>query len=296
MSNAVERVKVSVVCAWFNRSDYIEDTLKSLLNQDFESYEIIIVNDGSTDKNVENILDSFKNKKLKTVSQNNSGFVSAIKHAINLSKGDFIAIQGAGDVSISNRLKIQYDYLLRNPKAVAVGSGCRQVSAESNGRKRYFEPLKKCSRDDLYTNMPFVHGTVMYRKKFYEESGGYDERFRYCSDWDLFFRLIKLGEIHSIDKCLYEQRMFSDGFSFSPTHKFKQLWFKERVLDRSDNSREMLDKAEEYISGISEYDKRYLKPSFVFGVKAFVKGDYRNAFQWMNVVRIQFIKLILFKT
>lgn len=96
--------KVSVVCAWYNRVDYISDTIDSLLAQDYPNFDITIVNDGSPDPLVREVLDNYTNPRLRVIHQENTGFTRAIRRAIDESDRTYIAIQGAGDISLPGRL------------------------------------------------------------------------------------------------------------------------------------------------------------------------------------------------
>src|SRR5690554_1592429 len=91
--------RVTIVCAWYNRSEFLLRTVDSLLSQDFDDYEVVIVNDGSTDPRVRELLDGCSDSRLKVIHQENAGFVRAISRAVNYCKSPFIAIQGSGDIS-----------------------------------------------------------------------------------------------------------------------------------------------------------------------------------------------------
>ncbi len=285
--------KVSVVCAWYNRSQYIVESIQSILDQDYDNFEVIIVNDGSTDDRVANILDRFNSDKVKVIHQDNSGFTYAIKNAIAHSSGEFIAVHGAGDISKPQRLSKLIECMMSDDNIAAVGSGTAQYPVDYPLRKRYFKPEEICTYIQLQKNMPFVHGTVMYRKSAYELTNGYDSRFKYCSDWDLFFRLLEVGKITSVNDYLYEQRIFSDGFSFSPKHKFNQIWFKERATNREPESREMLDYVSKYLAKINPEDPQYLNYSLNFFFKCMFKFDLVNSMEWLKLVLIQMKRKII---
>jgi len=284
--------KVTVVCAWYNRAQYIVESIDSLLNQDYENFEIVIVNDGSTDEKVVPTLDRFSSAKIKIIHQDNQGFTQAIKNAIAHSDGEFIAIHGAGDISNTERLSKLVETFILDDTIVAVGSGTVQYPAGYSFRKRYFRPVVECNPLQLQKNMPFVHGTVMYRRTAYEKVNGYDPRFKYCSDWDIFFKLIEIGKIVSVNDYLYEQRIFSDGFSFSPEHKFKQIWFKDRAVNRTVESRKMLNEPEKHLMNIKSEDAKYLRYSFSFLIKSIYKFDFRNSLEWTKLILVQ-VKNIL---
>lgn len=119
--------EVAIVCAWYNRADYIRDTVDSVLAQDFDRFEVVIINDGSPDPRVREILDSYDDPRLRVVHQENTGFTVAIRRAIDMTSAPYIAIQGAGDVSLPGRLRHQHDWLESNAGIGVVG--CRVAVA-----------------------------------------------------------------------------------------------------------------------------------------------------------------------
>ena len=83
---------VSVCCAYYNRSEFLRSTINGLLAQDYPNFELVVVNDGSTDPAVRSILDSYQDPRLRVIHQSNTGFVAAIRRAIDESRGQYIAI------------------------------------------------------------------------------------------------------------------------------------------------------------------------------------------------------------
>lgn len=273
--------KVSIVCAWYNRADYIKDTVDSLLDQEFDDYEIIIANDGSPDPRVKEILDSYDDPKLTIIHKENEGFTKTIKMLVEIAKAPYVAIQGAGDISYKNRLSTQYRFMEDNKSIGAVGSGFN-VDLESSGNLRYSEPKDIKTEEQLKKSVPFTHGTIMYRKSDYIKSGGYDTRFKYCSDWDLYFRILAISEIAAIDEPLYKKIEFNDGFSFSPIHKFAQSLHKEAAIDRSPERDKLVDSVIERSENIKPYEPYYLYKSARYVGSFLKRKDYQKAFLWFR--------------
>src|SRR5690606_33503410 len=86
--------------------------------------------------------------------------------------------------------------------------------------------------------VPFTHGTVMYRREDLVRAGSYDPFFKYSQDWDVYSRLIGIGEIHAIDEPLYEKYIYDDGASFSPQHNVAQSFFSRLAREQD---RELID-------------------------------------------------------
>lgn len=288
--------KVSIVCAWYNRADYIRDTVDSLLAQHFDSFEVIIVNDGSPDARVASILNSYDDKRLRIIHQENRGFTHAISHAIAISRAPYIAIQGAGDVSHKDRIKRQYTLMEERPEISATGTGYRQVTPGASIAEYYVPPDPFCDERTLARKMPFTHGTTMYRRFQYNASGGYDLRFKYCSDWDLFFRIVAQGPIVGINAPLYERRAFFDGITFAPDKKFQQIWFNERARDRSSERNVLLDQADVHISNIRPEDPRNMRISARYFLGSAKRADIKNVRAWGQLIRKQFIVWLKGKT
>lgn len=216
--------KVSVVCAWYNRVSYIHDTIDSLLAQDYPNFDITVVNDGSPDPRVQEFFDAYDDARLRVIHQDNTGFTRALRRAIDESDGEYIAIQGAGDVSLPRRLSAQVEYLADVPKVVAVGTG-HYEGRPRKSRRRVVSPITIATEKILMRRVPFTHGTVVYKRSAYIDAGGYDPFFKFSQDWDLYFRLSKQGEVHGINSPLYIKLLFEDGASISPDKKIEQICF-----------------------------------------------------------------------
>jgi glycosyltransferase involved in cell wall biosynthesis len=208
--------KVLVVCAWYQRAAYIIDTVGSLLSQDYDNFEIVVINDGSPDPRVAKILNTYQDAKLHVVHQNNSGFTTAIRRAIELRPSKYICVMGAGDLAHPKKITTQVAYLENHSKVGAVGTGHVLVSARTKRRITYRKPARKLDSSSLRTRVPFTHGTIMYRRSAYEAVNGYDTFFKIGQDRDLYWRLSSIAEIHGIDEPLYEKYLFDESVSFQP--------------------------------------------------------------------------------
>ena len=213
-----KKPRVSVVCAWFNRADVLQETVNALLEQNHDSFEVVVVNDGSTDPRVRDLLDGYSDPRLIAIHQENGGFVKAIKAAIKASSGSYIAIQGAGDVSLQGRLTKQSDLLDMHPAVGIVG--CMRAEVVYGGTEHGASavsptPTRQPMLDDLlYRSNPFSHGEVMFRRAIYDQVGGYRDFFKFAQDRDLWIRMAPFCEMRVIAEVLYERRAFvADGIA-----------------------------------------------------------------------------------
>lgn len=213
--------KVSIVCAWYNRSSYLNETIDSLLNQSYEDYEVILINDGSSDKKVKEILDTYNNPKLRVYHQENMGFVKTIKKAIDISKGEFIAIQGSADISHYERIEKQANVLKSREDVVAVGCLVRNI-VSSEKTDVFGIPIDGNMSKEGLKRVFMLHGEVMFRRSAYLQAGGYRELFKYSQDRDLWLRLSLLGNIVVLPEVLYERYVNIGGVSGDAEKQFLQ--------------------------------------------------------------------------
>jgi glycosyltransferase involved in cell wall biosynthesis len=228
----MDNVKVSICMAYYNRSEYVKECVKSLLDQDYHSFEVIVVNDGSKDPLTGKFLDEITDNRLKVIHQKNTGFVGAIRAAIEASSGDYVAIQGAGDVSLPSRIHKQASILDKKPEVGIVSCLFENVvfGGDNNGKrtKRGYAGQDIDENDFLEGANPLGHGEVMFRRDLYDKVGGYRPYFKFSQDLDLWLLMIDHCTVEIIQEYLYERRMFmKDGVSTDDSKQFLQKYLAE---------------------------------------------------------------------
>jgi glycosyltransferase involved in cell wall biosynthesis len=223
--------KISVVCAWYNRASHLRATLDSLLAQDYSNFDIILVNDGSTEADVRTILDGYDDPRLRVIHQENAGFCAAIMHAVAASDGEFIAVQGAGDLSLPGRLSAQSNFLQANPAHAVVG--CRYINQIKGPMGDLGQrPAKILTLDptaaDITRGNPFGHGEVMMRRSAYQEVGGYRAFFENAQDKDLWMRISQHHKLKILDGIYYQRGIFiADGIASDLKKTLRQLAYSQ---------------------------------------------------------------------
>jgi glycosyltransferase involved in cell wall biosynthesis len=165
---------VSFIVTAFNEEFNIEAAVYSCLNQTYKNFEIIVVDDGSTDKTL-SVLESIKSEKLFVLKNHrNLGFTESLKKAIEFSRGEFIARLDADDINSPYRLEEQMRYFFNNNQLALVGSWALTVNTYSGDviitrmPVSYSEIKRNIGREN-----PFIHSTVIFKKKFYLETEGF---------------------------------------------------------------------------------------------------------------------------
>ncbi|MFH0898873.1 MAG: glycosyltransferase family A protein [bacterium] len=201
--------KFSLIITVFNGKTFLNDTLISILNQDVDDWEAIIINDGSTDGTKE-LLDTFanKDKRLHVFHKPHVGRIKALNEAISLSKGHYVAINDDDDLSHTNRLRTQGEFLDVHPIIGMVGSFARIINenGNDNGKTISAETEDKDIRRIILRYNPFVHSSVMYRRKLLLETGGYTERFMPGFEWEIYAKIMKHAQVANIPETLVSYR------------------------------------------------------------------------------------------
>lgn len=194
---------ISVIMSVHNGHDYVDLAIESILNQSFDNFEFLIMDDCSED-NTDKILYKYQNldKRIK-VFQNNKklGLTKSLNILAIRSSGKFIARQDADDISLKNRLEIQYNFL-KNSKIDACST--RAVTIQKPKKipgLSYYLPFRLL----IKLKNPVIHGSLMINREVLKDLGFYDEDFYYSQDYKLVKDLmVNNYKIKMINKVLYK--------------------------------------------------------------------------------------------
>jgi glycosyltransferase involved in cell wall biosynthesis len=210
-------MSVSVVMSVFNGGPYLEAALESVLRQTLDSFEFVIVDDGSTDGSNRTIRNYARNhNSIVLVEQENRGLPAALNRGIERASHDLIARMDADDVMLPSRLERQTMFLRQNPEVTVVCSYARLINSAGRvvGESRpEFPPADRLSVEPAKF-LAFTHSSVMMRKQAVVAAGGYREKFFYAEDQDLWARLIaRGGRIAVQPEYLMLHRVYSSSVS-----------------------------------------------------------------------------------
>jgi glycosyltransferase involved in cell wall biosynthesis len=203
----------------YNGAEYLPETLDSVLNQDGCDFEFIVVNDGSDDESAA-ILDDYstRDNRLRVIHQENTGLTLALMRGCSEARGEFIARQDAGDISLPGRLRLQHEFLQSNPQAVMCCGAVRFVGPLLEPLYRVAKPmeqldmgLRKMAVDHIQG--PPHHGATLFRVTAYRQAGGYRLPFYVAQDVDLWLRLTEIGQCLGMAETIYEARLAMGSIS-----------------------------------------------------------------------------------
>lgn len=204
-------MKVSVIMAVYNAELYLKLAIDSILNQSMSDFELIVINDGSTDSSL-SILNSYSDLRLKITSQENNGAAAARNVGLQMAKGQFIAILDADDIAQNKRLEKQVEFLENNSEYGIIGSNARIIDQNNVFISNSNQKIDWLSINKLLPVNPFIHSTVMFRKDLLDETGLYQTVPQF-EDALLFLDFSRISKMHNLEECLVDYRLSPTAIS-----------------------------------------------------------------------------------
>jgi len=195
--------RVTVFIPAYNREGYICTAINSMLAQQYTDFEILVVDDGSTDRTAERV-DAYGDPRVRLVrSEANLGIPASRNRGLELARGEYIALLDSDDYAYPNRLGTQVAFLDRHSDIVQVGSGCTLMNENGELLKRVRRhPLRPVDVDaHLLFHCSLINRTIMARTEPLRELG-YDKDFPRCQDYDLHVRLAKRYRMANLPQLL----------------------------------------------------------------------------------------------
>lgn len=214
---------VSIIMPVYNGEKYVQQSIKSLVAQTFMDFELIIVDDGSTDGTAA-ILDSFTDSRIKRLSNpTNMGLVVSLNRGIAQARGKYIARQDADDLSFVGRLVAQVDYLENHQEVGLLGSWAAKIDERGNVIGSARPPCQTgiINWKLLFSNC-FVHTSVMLRRKVFERVGYYSSAAFPAEDYDLWWRVSTEFEVANLPEVLVSRRISSSGIVVTHQHLIRE--------------------------------------------------------------------------
>jgi glycosyltransferase involved in cell wall biosynthesis len=203
----VSAPRVSVVLAVHNGEAYLDQALASVLQQTFADFELVAVDDGSSDGTA-GILASVRDPRLQVLTQPSAGLTVSLNRAIAGSRGALIARMDADDVALPERFARQVAHLDSHPAVGLLGTGCEEITAAGQVVDTVVPPAEDAEiRRALIRRNPFVHSSIMIRREVIERAGGYDERLPVAQDYEFWMRVAALTRLANLPEPLVRRRL-----------------------------------------------------------------------------------------
>jgi glycosyltransferase involved in cell wall biosynthesis len=199
---------VSVLLPVYNAQDYLKQSIDSILGQTLTDFELIIINDGSTDGS-KAIIDSYSDPRIIVIDQANAGLPVSLNRAIARAKGKYLARQDADDVSEPTRFEKQVAFLEEHPDYGLLGTWAQILELDTIVDRQLKHPIENGELQIklLFYNC-FVHSSVMIRKDVLNHCGLYPEDTEKFppEDYDLWLRIAQTSKIANLPSALLQYR------------------------------------------------------------------------------------------
>ena len=206
---------ISVIIPVYNKSEFIKETVDSVVKQSYRNLEIIVVDDGSTDNSLD-IVNSLNDSRLRVFSQPNSGVERARNYGFSKSVGSFVTFQDADDLMSQDRLKKQIDFFVSNEALVLVGTWANVIDVSGNviGSIRPPTSNDALRLAHIFRNQ-FVCSSVMIRKTAVNKHLVFNKTQNpyFSEDYDLWLRLTGEGTVANIPEKLTSYRRLKSSRS-----------------------------------------------------------------------------------
>lgn len=239
---------VSVVIATYNRANYLRDTIDSVLGQRFQNFELIVVDDGSTDETRE-VVASYGTR-VQFIYQENQGPSAARNLGVRQARAEWIAIQDSDDLCAPNHLETLYGYIKTHPDCGMVFANGSYLDGPEHNRDTIIpktKSLRLAKRgvrlEDLFDKSIVRLQAALISKHCYDEIGGHDESLRICMDLDLAFRLFSRYPVAYLDEVVFSYRRHSGNMGANQELRLSEnIRVIEKLLADNDHAETLLGK------------------------------------------------------
>ncbi len=281
---------ISVVMPVYNAERYVAEAIESILNQTFNNFEFIIIDDGSTDNSLKILKDyAHRDKRIRLVSRENKGLIKTLNEGVALAITPLIARMDADDISYSERFAKQIAFFKSHPDCGVVGSKVRFI--DDNGDPIISFPVKTNHQDIdgdhlLGYGGAITHPVAMFKKALFHSVKGYDEQFPHAEDLELWLRMAEVSQLANLPDILldYRQHVQSVGYKF----EIEQINSTRKAIENASHRRGVALQAEinEVIKKKSEnadiflkwawwaFSAENLKTSKKYAIKAFKERPF----------------------
>lgn len=275
--------KISVIMPAYNAEKYIDEAIDSILNQTYKDFELIIINDGSTDNTKEIILKYDDPRIIYLENEKNRGIVKTLNKGLNQARGEYIARMDADDIAIYNRFEKQIEYLDDNKDVGILGTGIRIFGENIKPQERIFTTNPEQLKAELIFNSCIAHSTVMMRRSNLIDNGlQYNEKFPGREDFALWWEIVKVSKVNNISDILLNYRIHKKQITQNKDKKNKEnslelLEIRMKDIGVNLSSKEMMSVL---LYCRSEFEKFTYEAGiyFIDGLNKIIKQNKKNNF------------------
>lgn len=208
---------ISVMMPVYNAAPYLDEAIEGIRDQTWRNWELIVLNDGSTDESLDIAMRyAACDNRIRVISRANKGLVATRNELLNAASAPLVAVNDADDISVPNRLELQVQYLRDHPQCVALGSRATLFISASLvvGEEFELQTHEEIDRANLEgRGSAIAHSASMYRTDAARQVGGYHDEYPPSEDLDLWLRLAEIGRLANLPQTLVRYRLREGSMS-----------------------------------------------------------------------------------
>jgi len=274
--------QVSVILPVYNAQLYIEDAVNSILNQTLTDFDLIVIDDGSTDNSLKILTElASHDARIVLISRENRGLIETLNQAISMVKTDYIARMDADDISLPERLEKQLWYMKKNPELAILGTSYRYMDehGEVTTKRNTFNKHEDIKASFYFSN-PIAHPSVMINYKLLGAEYVYLPEYQTIEDLELWYRLSNRYRIENLPDVLLHYRVLKT--SISGSNLDSQINLAATMMCQSD-----------LLSG-EQLNTEILKATYNYTVNSSTYSRFFNACLKLNMWNIKHNKVNVF--
>lgn len=209
---------VSVILPVYNAGEYLDTAIESVLSQTFTNFELLLLDDGSTDGSLSRLeYYASQDTRCKVYSRPNRGVAFTLNEGLNLASSDLIIRMDQDDICRPQRFEKQIRYMAEHPECVLVGSRVQLIDPEAMPMMEmgHCQTHEEIDAGLSWGGAFIFDPTIVVRKSAILAVGGYRAEYEYAEDLDLFLRLAEVGRLANLPDVLVEYRQHSTSMSYA---------------------------------------------------------------------------------
>lgn len=294
---------VSVVMTVYNDQRFLPFAIDSIIAQSFADFELVIVNDGSTDQS-ERILQEYaaRDSRMKVVTQDNAGTTAAANRGLDLARGRYVARLDSDDVSYPHRLQTEVQFMEANRNIALVGGGSDIIDIDGHIVGTRNIRTANPQRAILHRNI-YQQSDVMFRLDVVRHLGGYREKFKNAEEYDLWLRISEVADIAKLNVVLGQWRLNGGGYTLSRRQEqrteFRRIkeFARQRRLDGMDGYADYVPAPpKKHRQDIGPADYALVVGGFLLaaGRMPEARGQFEKFLQERNNLKVRLLLLMTF--
>jgi glycosyltransferase involved in cell wall biosynthesis len=267
---------ITVLMPAHNAAKYIGEAITSILEQTFINFELLIINDGSTDE-TKNVIKAFNDERIILINQASQGVAVALNNGLMIAKADYIARFDADDICVPERLQVQHDFLSNHPDYIIIGSDADYIDMNDEfvfSYDSYCYTNEEIQRNKFKT-CPFIHSSVFFRKEAVIKAGGYNIHAHTFEDHLLWPKILSQGKGYNSSKKLLKVRLNPDSITIDEKWRCKRFHKIKNEAIRKGNINET--EGDELIAILKEQNKQKIKEGSYYALlsKKYLWNNYQ---------------------